>query len=37
MHEGDVVVAADYIAEGGQAFLYSLDLYGVGDRVTEVL
>jgi len=35
--EGDVVVGADDVAEGGEALFYPLDFYGVGDGVAEVL
>lgn len=37
MDERDVVVAADYIAQGGEAFFYALDFYAGGERVAEVL
>jgi hypothetical protein len=37
MDEGDVVVGADDVAEGGEAFFYSLNFDAVGDGVAEVL
>lgn len=37
VHEGDVVVGADDVAQGGQALFDSLDLDRVGDAVSQVL
>lgn len=37
VHEGDVVVGADDIAECGEALFDSLDLHAVGDAVAQVL
>ena len=37
MHEGDVVVGADDVAEGGEALFDALDLDAVGDAVSQVL
>lgn len=37
VHEGDVVVGADDVAEGGEALFDALDLDAVGDAVSQVL
>lgn len=37
VHEGDVVVGADDVAEGGEALFDTLDLDAVGDAVSQVL
>ena len=37
MHESNVIVARDDIAERRQTFLHPLDRHGVGERVTEML
>lgn len=37
MDEGDVVVGADAVTEGGKAFLDTLNLYGVGEGIADVL
>lgn len=36
VHEGDVIVGADYVAEGGEAFFDSLDGDGGGEGVADV-
>jgi len=37
VHEGDVVVGADDVAEGGEALFDALDGYGVREGVAQVL
>ena len=37
VHQGDVVVAADHVAEGGEALLDSRDCDGGGEGVAQVL
>ena len=37
VHEGDVIVAADDVAEGGETLFDALDADGIREGVTEVL
>ncbi len=37
VHQGDVVISTDDVAEGGEALLNPLNLDGIWDRIAQVL
>jgi len=37
VHQGDVVIGTDDVAEGGEALLNPLNLDGIWDRIAQVL